>query len=106
LTYRVEITFRATRDLDRLYRTIDAARTHAASTWFNGLEAAILSLSEHPARRGTVPEDRTLRQLLYGTNRYVYRVIFRIDETKRLVTVLHVRHGFRQKPKRGGIAAS
>ncbi len=106
MTYRVEITFRATRDLDRLYRTIDAARTHTASTWFNGLEAAILSLSEHLARRATVPEDRTLRQLLYGTNRYVYRVIFRIDETKRLVTVLHVRHGFRQKLKRGGIAAS
>ncbi len=34
--------------------------------------------------------------MLYGAGRYVYRVIFRIDEQERRVAVLHIRHGSRK----------
>ncbi len=63
--------------------------------WFNGLEEAILSLDEHPARGASTPEDRNLRHLLYGRRRYRYRIIYAIDERNRIVTVLPIHHGAR-----------
>lgn len=96
MAYRVELTGRATRDLRRLYRRIDAAQSDAAYAWFNRLQAAILSLREYPARCPTIPERENLRHLLYGNDRDVYRVIFRIDEERQRVAVVHIRHGARR----------
>lgn len=96
MAYRVNLTDRAARDLRRLYRQIDGGGSATASAWFTGLEAAILNLGEHPARCPTIPERKDLRHLLYGSDRYIYRVIFRIDETRQRVVVLHIRHGARR----------
>ena len=46
-----------------------------------------------PARNPTIPEDSSLRHLLYGRGRNVYRIIYTIDEASRMVSVLHIRHG-------------
>ena len=51
MTYRVELTARAGRNLKRIFRHINAESSPQASVWFNELEAAILSLDEHPERR-------------------------------------------------------
>jgi mRNA-degrading endonuclease RelE of RelBE toxin-antitoxin system len=40
-------------------------------------------------------KDANLRQLLYGRRRYVYRIIYAIDEPGGVVTVLHIRRGAR-----------
>jgi plasmid stabilization system protein ParE len=96
MTYRVELTARARRDLELLYRAIDAANSELARVWFNGLEAAVLSLDEHPARCPVTPEDPALRHLLYGRKGRVYRIVYMIDEPRRVVSVLHIRHGSRQ----------
>jgi len=45
------------------------------------------------------PEDRDLRQLLYGNKPHIYRVIYRILENQKHVDVLHIRHGARQNFK-------
>jgi plasmid stabilization system protein ParE len=95
MTYRVELTERASRDLRRIFRHINAASSPQAFVWFNELEAAILSLDRHPERSPVTPEDRTLRHLLFGKKPNVYRVIFAIDERARVVRVLHIRHGAR-----------
>ncbi len=95
MAYRVDLTERAARNLRRIYRTIDAQAASQARTWFTGLEQAILSLDEHPARGASTPEDGSLRYLLYGRGRHRYRIIYTIDETNRIVTVLHIRHGAR-----------
>jgi toxin ParE1/3/4 len=95
MAYRVDLTDRAARDLRRLYRTINADDAAQARAWFNGLEKAILSLDEHPARGAVIAEDASLRQLLYGRRRYVWRIIYAIDEGNRVVTVLHIRYGGR-----------
>jgi plasmid stabilization system protein ParE len=89
------VTARAARNLKNIYRAIDAANAAQAHAWFNGLERAILGLSEHPTRGAAVPEAGNLRQLLYGRKPHIYRVIYAIDETRRIVTVLHIRHGAR-----------
>lgn len=95
MTYRVDLTERAARNLRHIYQTIDAADATQARAWFNGLEQAILSLEEHPSRGAPTQEDRNLRHLLYGRGRHRYRIIYAIDETNRVVTVLHIRHGAR-----------
>jgi toxin ParE1/3/4 len=96
MAYRVELTTRAIRNLRRICRNIDAAGSEQARAWLNGLEAAVLSRDEHPARSPVTPEDSKLRHLLYGRRRHVYRIIYAIDERSGVVTVLHIRPGSRQ----------
>ncbi len=95
MTYRVELTERATRDLRRIFAHIRAAESRQAHAWFNELESVILSLDEHPTRGPTTSEDASLRHLFFGKNRNVYRIIYAIDEHRRLVTVIHLRHAAR-----------
>ena len=66
MAYRVELTERAARDLEHIYRTINAEASDQAHAWFNKLERLILSLDEQPGRGAFVREDVRLRQLLHG----------------------------------------
>jgi plasmid stabilization system protein ParE len=95
MAYRVDITKRAERDLEQIYLTIEADSSKQANIWFNGLERTVLSLDEHPARGAPIPEGAELRQLLYGRKGHRYRIIYAIDESSSIVTVLHIRHGAR-----------
>jgi toxin ParE1/3/4 len=95
MAYRVDLAERAARDLRRIYLTINAEDATQARVWFNGLEQAILSLDENPARGTSIPEDATLRHLLYGRRRHRYRIVYAVDEASHVVTVLHIRHGAR-----------
>jgi toxin ParE1/3/4 len=63
----------------------------------------IASLDQYPARGATIPEGRHLWQLLYGGRPHVYRIIYAIDERRRVVSVVHIRHGARDRfePERG-----
>jgi toxin ParE1/3/4 len=96
MTYRVELTARASRNLKRIFRHINAQSSPQAFAWFNELEAAILSLDQHAERSPVTPENRALRHLLFGKKPNVYRVIFAIDNRARVVRVLHIRHGARR----------
>jgi hypothetical protein len=44
MTYRVELARRAVRDLEILYVEKNAAESHAAARWYNGLEKAVYAL--------------------------------------------------------------
>ena len=97
MPYRVEFTARAVRDLNRLYEYIHAAGVPAAALWFNNLEAHILRLENAP-RLGAPSRDHPgIRQLIHGTRPHLYRVLYRIDDDARLVLILHMRHGRRDK---------
>jgi plasmid stabilization system protein ParE len=95
MAYLVKITSRAKRDLDRLYREIDVENSDAALEWYRGLKDSVLSLERLPRRCLATPENSQLRNLLYGDKPHVYRVISRVREQRRLVEVLHIRHGAR-----------
>jgi toxin ParE1/3/4 len=103
MTYRVEFTARASRDLESLYEEKNAAESRAAARWFNGLEEAVGALASFPYRCPAAPEARKtirkLRHLLYGKKPHVYRVIYEVDERRQTVSVLHIRHGARRKIK-------
>jgi toxin ParE1/3/4 len=97
MAYRVELTDRAKRDLSALYAQIDAVESAAAAKWFNGLEEAVYALANLPRRCPFALEGRRtkrpLRNLLYGNKPHVYRVIYEIDESDKVVYVLTIRHG-------------
>lgn len=97
MPYLVELTERAARDLVVLYVGKNAAESTAAARWFNGLERALYTLETYPLRCPIAPETkkaaRSLRQLLYGKKPRVYRVIYEVDESQKLVRVLTIRHG-------------
>lgn len=97
MTYLVELTDRAARDLRILYEEKNAAESRAAARWFNGLEKAVGTLISNPHRCPVAPESqqtkRPMRHLLYGKKPHVYRVIYDLDEKKKLVRVLTIRHG-------------
>jgi mRNA-degrading endonuclease RelE of RelBE toxin-antitoxin system len=61
------------------------------------LSERIQGLERLPRRCAAAPESkkarRPLRQLLYGAKRDVYRVLFEIDEARKIVRVLTIRHG-------------
>jgi toxin ParE1/3/4 len=96
MAYLVELTVRARKDLVDIYERISAAESLIAARWFNGLEAAIDTLEQFPRRCPVAPESKTrnreLRHLLYGSKRDVYRVLYDIDEPRKLVRVRAVRH--------------
>jgi toxin ParE1/3/4 len=99
MAYAVELTLRAERDLDDLYEFLSAEHSTDVRRWFNGLEKAIYTLERFPRRCPRAPEagrtNRSLRHLLYGTKPDVYRVLYEIDEPRRIVWVLTVRIGAR-----------
>jgi len=74
-----------------------AAESIAAARWFNSLEEAIYTLEHLPRRCPLAPENKKtrlpLRHLLYGRKPNVYRVIYEIDQPRRTVRVLTIRHG-------------
>jgi toxin ParE1/3/4 len=101
MAYRVEFAARAARDLELLYLEKNAAESHAADRWYNGLEEAVFALTTHPLSCSVAPEarrmKRNLRHLLYGKKPHVYRVIYEVEEQKQAVWVLTIRHGARRK---------
>ena len=99
MEYAVNLSDRAERDLDELFRYLDAANSNAARKWFNGLENAIGKLARFPRRGSRASEGRkigrSIRQLLYGGKPDVYRVLYEIDSRAKTIYVLAIRHGAR-----------
>jgi len=87
---------RAEADLDDIFLFIRAPESPPAERWFIGLLDAIASLDHLPQRHPVAHEDPTLRHLLYGNKPHIYRVIYSIDEARRRVEVLHIRHHARK----------
>ena len=104
MTYRVELTDRAARDLELLYLEKNAVESQAAARWYNRLEEAVSALATYPYRCPVAPEGRKMKRklwhLLYGKKPHVYRVIYEIDEQQQAVWVLTIRHAARQTSRR------
>jgi plasmid stabilization system protein ParE len=99
MAYAVELTRRAERDLVDLYEFLSAENSTSARQWFNGLEKAISTLGRFPRRCPFAPDARKagwpLRHLLFGKGLDVYRILFEIHETRRVIRIVAVRHGAR-----------
>jgi toxin ParE1/3/4 len=108
MAYRVEFAARAARDLEILYVEKNAAESQAAAGWYSGLEEAVYALETHPNRCPVAPEarklKRKLRHLLYGKKPHIYRVIYEVEEQRRTVWLLTIRHGARRRMRTSDLA--
>jgi plasmid stabilization system protein ParE len=102
MAFRVDITPRARLDLDKIYARLAREAPNHLSPWSDRFEQSILSLSELPERCQVEPKlstaRRTVRRLLLGGGKHVYRIYFTIIGD--VVRVIHVRHGARRELKR------
>ena len=100
MTYRVDISQPATADAENAYLWIRLESPEKAALWFEGLIEAVNSLKEFPERCALAPESRAflveVRQLLYGTRRQQYRILFGIsidpETDEDVVLIYRIRH--------------
>jgi toxin ParE1/3/4 len=101
MAYRVELTIRAQQDLNYIFDRITADDSAIAGAWYSGLQKAIRTLANLPRRCPINAESRKmkaeLRHLLYGSKPDVYRVIYDIDESRKLVRVITIWHAARDE---------
>ncbi|MBO0800051.1 MAG: type II toxin-antitoxin system RelE/ParE family toxin [Blastocatellia bacterium] len=98
MTYRVVFTPRARADALEAFRWYAERSPDAAARWYGGLEKAIATLRQNPARHPVAEEETeqfgiTIRRMLYGRRRGVFRILFTIEGDT--VTLLYVRHSAR-----------
>jgi len=98
--YHVALADSAKADADALYARVVAAAPLRGAEWFEQLLESLYSLRKMPHRCSLAVEahkaKREIRCLLFGKRRNVYRILYEIDETKRIVWILHIRHGAMQ----------
>jgi toxin ParE1/3/4 len=96
MAYRGELAIRASQDLEQIYERISAEDSAVAARWYFGLEDAIRTLRSFPRRCPIIPESKRtggdLRHLLYSAKRDAYRLIYQINESRKLVRVITIRH--------------
>jgi plasmid stabilization system protein ParE len=96
MTFQVEITSRATAQIEQAYSWYREQTPDFADRWFKGLVNAIATLQEQPRRCTLAIEHKIfpeeVRQLLHGKSKHIYRVLFTIRDTT--VYLLYVRHSF------------
>ena len=109
MAFRVEIGKSPEAQLEELYLWVVERAPSQGAVWFNGLEQAILSLERHPKRCRIAAEsfdpNQPVRVLNYGRSPHVYRVFFTVDESAKVVRVVHIRRGARQRPTPGELKA-
>ena len=102
MAYRVELTKSAEVQLRELYLWVVERAPSQGAAWFNGLERAILSLEQLPKRCRIASESldpsQPVRLLSHGRSPHLYGVFFTINESAKLVRVVHIRRGARQGP--------
>jgi plasmid stabilization system protein ParE len=96
--YDVEITTEARRDLRRIYNVIAKRSPRIASRMLGRLLGACASLDLAPQRHAIPRTGSTRGRNIRAMPLWPYIIRYRIDESHRMVFVMHVRHGARRKP--------
>ncbi len=95
MTFRVEITRTAAREIEERYERINEQARNSAMKWRAGLIEAVEALSTNPEIYPEAPEAEWygsgLREFYYGKRRNTYRILFEVRGN--VVYVLRVRHG-------------
>jgi plasmid stabilization system protein ParE len=95
-TYKVVFDPHAQQEAVEAADYIALSAPASAAKWFEGLERIIESLRTMPHRCSRARECETLGVELRHYIYYSHRIIFRIEESAKIVRILHVRHGARR----------
>jgi plasmid stabilization system protein ParE len=108
--YEVRLSEPAEIEIEAAYLGRMRYGLQAADRWYAGLARALESLAQLPRRYPLAPESDALggeiHQMIYGTGRGAYRVLYRVLEPAegdpRIVRILHVRHASRRGSRQTG----
>jgi plasmid stabilization system protein ParE len=94
MKFRVKITWRAERDLDRIVLWISEKSAQGAAAWLRRWRKVLDDLRKRPDKCGLAPEgtyhDVEIRQIVFKTRSGLpYRALFTIRDDN--VYILHVR---------------
>ena len=100
MAYRVVLADSAKADAHALYDRVITAAPHQGPLWFEEFIDCLYSLDHLPLRcplaREAEKARRKIRCLLFGKRRNVYRILYEVEEARKTVRVLHIRHGARR----------
>lgn len=96
MAYKVLLSAPAERDIEEAVEFIAANSTEVASKWLSGLQEAIQTLEEMPARHALIPEAGMIGVPYRSLPYFSHRVIYRLDEANAQVFVVRVYHGARK----------
>ena len=97
--FKIIVSAEAEHDIEEIIGWICLSTPAEAERWYEGLVNTLRSLGTFPDRCPISPEtrfclvEREVRQLLYGSGFWRYRILFVIDGDTVLIT--HIRHGAR-----------
>jgi toxin ParE1/3/4 len=97
-SYRIRITPRALADLEEIFKYISRDSEQNAPKMIRVLLNAIDSLNILPYRYDVPRTGRVRDQSVRSMPVRPYPVRYRIDERRKAVYILHVRHGARRQP--------
>ncbi len=105
MSFEVEYTANAQRELEDVYLWIKARMPLSAARWRDDLITKVESLTNDPQRHRLAPESRRfsceIRQLLFRKRRSQFRIIFAIAGQR--VVILSVRHHSRRPLEEGDL---
>lgn len=108
MEYRVVLADSARADAESLYQWVIEKAPLRGPEWFDKLLDCLYSLNRSPKRCPLALEarrsHREIRNLLYGKRGRIYRILFEVDEERRMVWILHIRRGARSPLRPGGLA--
>lgn len=100
MAFRVVLAKSAEAEAEALYQHVVEAAPHRGPLWFQDLMDHLSSLDSRPLRcplaREAARSGRQIRCLLFGRRPDVYRILFEVDQRRKLVSILHIRHGARK----------
>ena len=95
--YQVALSDSAKADARHIYAWILERTPFYGPGWFDALIARLYSLENQPLRcplaREAAALQRPIRCLLFGKKHGRYRILYEVDESRRTVWILHIRHG-------------
>jgi plasmid stabilization system protein ParE len=88
MEYLVSLGQGAAQDLENIYKCVGAESGEATLAWFNDLVEAIQSLERFPEDGEIFPAGKVVRQLPFGKNPHICRIIYSIDYRNKAVNVV------------------
>lgn len=101
MAYQVALADTAKADANSIYDWVSKKAPLRGPEWFEELLDCMYSLAEMPSRCPLAQEAaearREIRCLHFGKRRHVYRILYEVEESRRTVWILHIRHGALQE---------
>lgn len=108
MAWQVALADTAKADAGSIYDWVVERAPFRGPEWFDELMDCLYSLEDMPRRCSLAREadeaKREIRCLIFGKRRGVWRILYEVDEQRRMVWILHIRHGARQDLKPGELA--